>query len=177
MKASCVIIYPLYPSLYSTRRKTDRTRIRTLTVYRPTRMVSQLRCFQPWLRVMPRSVCDLEVGWREMRKWKTVVTTTKKPKKRSWMTRPPIVTFEPVSCMDAPADMRPPPIKVDFVSLQLGLHEGSSDLVQLDLIYLPAHWRKKEKTSPVTKIFVIHFTGTKLRFSARRYVTVRPKTM
>jgi hypothetical protein len=64
-------------------RKIDLIMMKALAIYRIKRYFCQGNC----------KTIDFDVGFLAIREWKRPAVMMKKPKKRTWMKRPPMITF------------------------------------------------------------------------------------
>ncbi|KAB8349683.1 hypothetical protein FH972_023699 [Carpinus fangiana] len=98
--------YPSLPWMYSTTRKTDLIRIRTLAVY------SAYRCFRHGTTSNPSVNGDLAPCLANLM-WKWTATTTNRPNITTCTKRPAMMIFSPRSADEIePPAMMPPPISV-----------------------------------------------------------------
>lgn len=96
--------YPSKPCRYSTTRNTDRT-ITSILAAKRTNM-----CFSH-----PVTLSARVVGRPRILEWKFTWTTTKRPKKSSWMNRPATVMWAPLfsDAASPPVAWIPPPGEMD----------------------------------------------------------------
>ena len=154
--ASCSRIYPSKPWRYSTTRKIDRTIIKKLARYNVIICLRHERVRACWVGTF----CILIS--------KSIATTTKRPKKRSWTKRPPTIMFDPVFKEEAvPLDCKPPPAK--WISDYSYHGKITRDL--------PPPCITKDKTSPQTKILVSHFFLIRACASPSTSKIIRPSSM
>ena len=94
------------PWAYSTKRKIDRMRIKTLDVYSTNIIVFQV----VFLQSIATTSREVGVGFLRMRKCDTADVMMNTLKKRSWTHKPAMVMFSPVSiALIVPLAMIPPP--------------------------------------------------------------------